>query len=117
LTPWIADGEKYALIGLSVKIEQPFPFREIVPSLWAWTDQRLDLPDHWRELIGSLRAEEIADCNLVLLSKMPFTKPDLDDENRLLQRRVSGFYLGLQLASTFTPAHAPIMLTGCAATV
>ena len=24
-------------------------FREIAPGLWAWTDQRLDVPAHWRE--------------------------------------------------------------------
>jgi hypothetical protein len=36
----------------------------------------------------------------------------LDGENQLLQKRVWGFYLGLLLSSTFTPAHQPIALTG-----
>ena len=34
---WLAEREKYALIGLAVKIEQDFPFGELSPGLWAWT--------------------------------------------------------------------------------
>ena len=113
MTTWLADGEKYALIGLEVKIERDIPYRELAPGLWAWTDQRLDVPAHWREWIGSIRAEEIEGCNLVLLSKMPSSTPGvLDGENQLLQRRVWGFYLGLLLSSIFTPSHRPIALTG-----
>jgi hypothetical protein len=33
MTTWIADGEKYALIGMAVQIEQPIPFRQIAPGL------------------------------------------------------------------------------------
>jgi hypothetical protein len=113
MTTWLADGEKYALIGLSVKIEQPISFREMEPGLWAWTDQKLDVPDHWREWIGSIRTEEIEGCNLALLGKMRSSTPQiLDGENELLQRRVWGFYIALFLASTFTPSHRPIFLTG-----
>ena len=112
-TTWLADGEKYALVGLEVKLEQGFPFREVVPGLWAWTDQTLDLPAHWREWLGSIRADRIKNCNLVLLSKFPSQTPEvLDAENRLLQQRVLGFYQGLLLASASTPAHPPFMLTG-----
>lgn len=113
MTTWLKDGEKYALIGLEVKIEQPIPFREIVPGLWAWTDQRLDVPTHWREWLGSIRAQEIKGCNLALLCKMPSATPGiLDSENQLLQRQVWGFYIALLLSSIFTPSHRPIFLTG-----
>jgi hypothetical protein len=112
-TDWLADGEKYALIGLEVKIEHAVPFRELAPGLWAWTDQSLDVPVHWREWLGSIRANQIKDCNLALLSKMPSQTPGvLDGENQLLQRRAWGFYVGLLLSSTFTPSHPPILLTG-----
>ena len=110
---WIAEGEKYALIGLDVKIEHAIPFGEIAPGLWAWTDQKLDLPADWRTWIGSLRAEEIEGCNFALLSKMPSKRPGvLDGENQLLQRHVWGFYIGLLLSSSFTPSHRSIFLTG-----
>lgn len=113
MTQWIADNEKYALIGLAVKIEQGIPMSQVEPGLWAWTDQKLDLPADWRTWIGSLRAEEVEGCNFALLSKMPSAAPDvLDGENQLLQRRVWGFYIGLLLSSNFTPAHQPISLTG-----
>jgi hypothetical protein len=113
VTTWLANGEKYGLIGLSVKIEQPVPFREIKPGLWVWTDQRLDVPTHWREWIGSIRAQEIEGCNLALLCKMPSATPGIfDGENQLLQWRVWEFYVALLLSSTFTPSHRPIFLTG-----
>jgi hypothetical protein len=110
---WISDGEKYALIGLKTKIEQPIPFRELVPGLWAWTDRMLDVPAHWREWLGTIRSKEIESCNLVFLSKMVSRSPDvLDGEIQQLQNRVYGFYKGLLLASRFSPSHSPIVLTG-----
>jgi hypothetical protein len=113
MTTWIADGEKYALIGMAVQIEQPIPFRQIAPGLWVWTDQKLAVPDHWREWLGTIRAGEIERCNLILLSKMQSSAPDiLDAENQQLQSQVWAFYVGLLLSSTFTPAHRPIVLSG-----
>jgi hypothetical protein len=112
-TAWLADGEKYALIGLEVKMEQAVPFRQMGPGLWAWTDQKFELPAHWREWIGSIRADQIKNCNLALLSKMSSQTPEVfDGENRLLQRRAWQFYIGLLLSSIFTPSHSPIFLTG-----
>src|ERR1700741_2832903 len=35
---WIDDGEKYALIGLSAKVEEYIPF---------------NIPPHWRDWLGS----------------------------------------------------------------
>lgn len=111
---WLADCEKYALIGLEVKIDEDIPFRELSSGLWAWTDNAaLGLPEHWREWIGSIRAEEIEGCNLVLLAKMRSSSPQvLDRENQLLTRRVLTFYHGLLLASSFTPSHPPVLFSG-----
>ena len=88
---WTSDGEKYALIGLTTRIEQPIPFRELVSGLWAWTDRTLELPAHWREGIGSIRSKEIESCNLVFLSKWASRSPDVLKQ---LQDRVCGFYNG-----------------------
>jgi hypothetical protein len=50
---------------------------------------------------------------LLLISKLLSSQPGvLDNENQRLQQRVSNFYVGLLLASTFAPAHRPVMLTG-----
>jgi hypothetical protein len=110
---WIDDGEKYALVGLSVKVEDDIPFQQFKSYLWASAETTFYIPAHWREWLGSIRTEEVDDCNLFLLSKLHSLRPEvLDDENKKLQQRVSYFYSGLLLASTFAPAHKPVMLTG-----
>jgi hypothetical protein len=61
----------------------------------------------------AIRAEEVEGCNLFLLSKLLSSTPDvLDAENETLKQRVWNFYVGLLLASTFAPAHRPVILTG-----
>jgi hypothetical protein len=110
---WIGDGEKYALVGLSVKLEGPISTGEVAPHLVVLADLKFDIPAHWREWLGTVRAEQVDDCNLLLVSKHSSSRPEvLDDENQRLQHRVFNFYTGLVLASTFATAHAPVMLTG-----
>ena len=110
---WINDGEKYALVGLSVKVEGHIPQGTISPNLSVLADTTFNVPTNWQEWLGSIRAREVEDCNLFLLSKQPSSTPDiLDAENQKLQQLVWNFYVGLLLASTFAPAHKPVMLTG-----
>lgn len=109
----IQDGEKYALIGLSVKIDGHLPSGQITPNLWAFADAKFSVPSQWQEWLGSIRTREVEDCNLFLLSKQPSLRPDiLDAENQKLTQRVWNFYVGLLLTSTFAPAHRPVMLSG-----
>ena len=110
---WMEDGEKYALVGLNVNIDENLPWGKIAPNLWVLADTTFNVPPHWKEWLGSIRAEEVEECNLFLLSKLASLTPDvLNAENQKLQQRVLNFYLGLLLASTFAPAHRPVMLTG-----
>lgn len=109
---WLADGEKYALIGLSLNLDGTLP-GQLTPRLWALTGTAFSVPTHWREWLGSIRVEEVEDCNIFLLSKLASAKPGvLDAENKMLQQRVMDFYVGLLLASPFAPAHPPVMLSG-----
>jgi hypothetical protein len=110
---WIDDCEKYALVGLSAKVEEYIQFKEITSGLWVLVDTTFNIPPHWRDWLGSIRADEVQNSNLFLLSKLPSLSPDvLDGENEKLKQRVWHFYVGLLLASTFAPAHKPVMLTG-----
>jgi hypothetical protein len=110
---WLNDGEKYALIGLSVKTEGEVLSDNITPELWVLNGAEFEIPSHWQEWLGSIRSREIEGCNLFLLSKLASLKPDvLDAENQLLGQRVQHFYTGLLLTSTFAPAHKPVVLTG-----
>jgi hypothetical protein len=112
-TSWIDDGEKYAVIALSVKLDDPVPLQEMTPHHWAFADARFDMPAHWREWLGTIRTKEVEDSNLFLLSKMPSQAPTiLDAEIAELQQHSGHFYAGLLLASPFTPAHKPVMLAG-----
>lgn len=111
--PWVEDSEKYALIGLSVKSERNIRTEQITPNLWILANTSFEIPLHWREWLGSIRVKEVEDCNLFLLSKQFSSTPAvLDAENQNLQERAINFYVGLLLASTFAPAHSPIMITG-----
>jgi hypothetical protein len=113
MVEWLSDNEKYALIGLRVKIEGDVPFAEVGPGLWVWTGHRLAIPAHWRDWLGTIRTEEIERCTLVLLAKAPTKNPHgLDGENQVLQRKVGAFYVGLLLSRRFTPADDPVALTG-----
>jgi hypothetical protein len=110
---WIENGEKYALVGLSVKLEGHIPTGKISSHLWVLSDTKFDIPPHWRGWLGSIRVEEVEHCDLFLISKLRSLTPGvLDGENIELQKRVSRFYADLLLASTFTVAYKPVMLSG-----
>lgn len=110
---WVANGEKYALIGLEVKLEENLPLTQLTPIHWAMAEPQFSIPEQWRGWLGSMRTEELESCNLFLISKMASNAPDvLDAENQILSRHVSHFYTGLLLSSTFAPSHRPVLLTG-----
>ena len=110
---WISEGEKYALVGLQVKLEGTPPPERIASNLWVLTTTTFDVPPQWREWLGSIRADDVAGSNLFLVSKFSSATPGvLDDENQSLQRRVQHFYVGLLLSTMFSPSHKPVMLTG-----
>ena len=110
---WINDGEKYGLVGLSVKVHGHIPPGTIARNLCVLTDTTFNIPPLWQEWLGSIRAKEVEGCNLFLLSKLLSSTPDiLDGENERLTQRVWNFYVGLLLASTFASAHKPVILTG-----
>jgi hypothetical protein len=110
---WIDDGDKYAVIALAVKLDDPVPLQQMTPQHWVFANERFDMPPHWREWLGTIRTQEVEGSNLFLLSKAPSQSPDiLDGENVELKRRAGHFYSGLLLASPFAPAHSPVMLSG-----
>jgi len=110
---WIDEGEKYALVGFEVKLEDPTPTGQITPDLWVLTNPTFDIPSEWREWLGSIRADEVASSNLFLVSKLVSATPGvLDGENQSLQQHVWHFYIGLLMSVMFSPSHKPVMLTG-----
>lgn len=110
---WIADGEKYALVGLNVAVGDDVRPGLVAEGLWVVTGSQFQIPSHWKEWLGTIRVEEVEASNLFLVSKLRSQTPDiLDGENVSLQRLVSLFYAGLLLSSPFSTAHKPVILTG-----
>jgi hypothetical protein len=110
---WVAEGEKYGLVGLEVKLDHDVQPGLVAPRLWIANGTHFQIPTHWREWLGSIRAEQVDAANLFLVSKLSSKHPEvLDDENKRLLELASLFYVGLLLASRFSTAHKPIVLTG-----
>src|SRR5450755_778548 len=111
---WIADGEKYALLGLSVKVTDPgIAALDLSPHFQFIGGNDFTIPDEWRGWLGSIRVEEVEACDLFIAAKLKSATPEvLDGENNQLTYRIWGFYRGLLLASTFAAAHKPVILTG-----
>ncbi|MGY3078867.1 hypothetical protein ACVWZZ_005275 [Bradyrhizobium sp. LM6.10] len=111
---WLENGEKFALLGLSLKDDEAgFSEGPLSPELSVLIGAKFKMPTHWREWLGSIRAEEVDDCNLFILSKLKSKQPDvLDGESQTLQRRVWNFYIGLLLTCPFATAHKPVIVTG-----
>jgi hypothetical protein len=71
------------------------------------------MPSHWREWLGTIRAEQMEDCDFFVLAKMQSRQAGvLDSENQELLAKVWAFYRGLLLVSRFAAAHKPVILTG-----
>jgi hypothetical protein len=111
---WLGEGEKYALLGLNIKSDQAaFADEQLSPELAILTRAAFKMPSHWREWLGSIRAEEVEDCDLFILTKLKSKQAGvLDGENHALLARVWSFYRGLLLTSRFATAHKPVILTG-----
>jgi hypothetical protein len=110
---WIEDGEKFALIGMRLDSDRGLRRLCLPGYLSVLTDAEFELPDFWREWLGTARVENVKECNLFLLAKMPSkTLSVLDNENQILERRTHTFFLGLILASKFTAFERPILATG-----
>jgi hypothetical protein len=65
---WIEDGEKYGLVGLTIKLDGHLPSGKISPNLWVLADTKFNVPSSWREWLGTICVEEVEECNLFLLA-------------------------------------------------
>src|ERR1700730_11770278 len=62
----------------------------------------ISIDAHWKEWLGSIRIEEIHNCNLFLMVKAKAGAPSvLDEENTRLENSVWQSYCGLLLADRF----------------
>jgi hypothetical protein len=110
---WIKDGEKFALIGLDVQIDENLRGKELDDRMSFLTSLNFVLPEEWRGWLGSLRAEAIEQSSLYLLAKSASETPNvLDAENRMLERSVSDWFAGLMLTTRFWQDADAFLVTG-----
>lgn len=108
----VARGEKYALIALDAGTELREPV-ELGGGLLALPRGAFELPPHWKEWLGSIKAEAVERAHLKLIAKAPSASPAvLDAENQQLQRQVSNLYWGLLAAGKVRVSGAGTQLTG-----
>src|SRR5712692_850194 len=107
------DGEKYALIAVdgSSEINQVIDLGE---GFFALPGGGFRLPEHWREWVGSVEAEQIEGrTGLLLLAKRASDRPRvINDENEHLQKRSQWLYWGLLASGRFWIDGAATQLTG-----
>jgi hypothetical protein len=109
----IGEGDKYALVGLWTRSSVDLPPTELVPGVWASDKPFVQLETHWREWLGSIRAEQATRCNVWLMTKRHSAAPGiLDNENNELENRIWRAYVGLLLADPFATGDAPLLISG-----
>ena len=66
---WIKEGEKYALIGIS--LDSGLNDRSLIldAGLSVLPREAFQLPEFWREALGSIGVESVERCNLFLVAK------------------------------------------------
>ena len=110
---WIEDGEKYALVGLSVKFEGYLPAGLVSANLSALADTKFTVPAEWREWLGSIRTGDVEDNNLFLFSNSNRRRRAYWMPKTRSSSSVSGISTSVCCWRTpFAPAHKPVMLTG-----
>ena len=86
---------------------------ELGQGLFVLSHEVFQLPKHWREWLGTIRAEEVEAYGLYLVAKQSSRSPSiLDCENRVLTKRLGRFYAGLQLERRIHLSRAPFMASG-----
>ena len=112
-TDLIRDGEKYALIAVQTRSSVDVHPTEMAPGFWVSSTPMISIDAHWKEWLGSIRIEEIHNCNLFLMVKAKAGAPSvLDEENTRLENSVWQSYCGLLLADRFGVGQDPVQMTG-----
>jgi hypothetical protein len=82
-------------------------------GLYALPEQKIVLPKHWREWLGSIRCDEVEEAPLLLLAKIASRRPGvLDDENDQLSRTIQNWMWGLYATVPLSFERQPFIVTG-----
>lgn len=73
----------------------------------------IDLPEHWRNWLGTLQTPELVDANLTIAIQVPSVTPDvMDAETHAIEQRLDRVWHGLRLQGIPDYLTARIALGG-----
>ena len=93
-------GEKFACIAfenlaIDDSLSKPVSLSE---GVWTLPEHPFDLDNRWRDWIGKIQADQVDRCNFFLLAVKVSTRPEVvDDENKILRKRLDKLLYGLLL--------------------
>lgn len=110
-----SDGHKFAFVAFSgVPLAREFEGElELSNGRFCTTVCPCELDGEWQGWLGSIATETLADSELFLGASMLSEQPSVDDhENKLLNRRVVLFQLGLSLVKPISMRTKPYRVIG-----
>lgn len=108
----IPDGHKFALLALRADAQLGAHFVQIGEGLHAMHEPPVNIPEHWKEWLGTIEVRRLKECRLFLLANAPSETPDvLDDESVWLEHRLNLFHSALALASVgYHVSHGQLLI-------
>lgn len=108
----VAPGEKYGLIALDAATDLDEPL-DLGAGFFAIPRGAVQLPDYWKEWIGSIQADAIEHAGLVLLAKRTSEHPGvIDEDNIFVGRRVDNLLWGVLAVDNLRTEGEGMKLTG-----
>ena len=111
----IPVGSKYAMLALParymrLRISDPVDLGNLA---YVTGGLPFPLPDHWRDWLGSLRADALNAADLFLVTHAPSKAPwGLDRENQILENQLRLLYFGILVAAPHFGHDEGMLLTG-----
>lgn len=107
----LARREKYAAIILSGASRVAFQGNiEVGNGLWVLHDPPVNVAEHWRGWIGTIRADDIEKANLWIVSKRISRTPEvIDAENQQLGESVNLLFHALLIAGPPSYQHGYVL--------
>jgi hypothetical protein len=108
----VNPGEKFALISLKCGTDISAPL-DLGAGYFALPEGAVDITDHWKNWLGSIRTGALRDADVILLATGPTAHPGvLDGDNQTLLRRVDALYYALFLTGPLWIGGQGNRLTG-----
>ena len=111
----VGPGEKFALLTLSTNtVEKNIsPTTDCGNGYWAMKDVPVQLSDHWKEWLGSLRTKEVGEADLIIAVKGRSNQHNIqNDEDEGHSQSIGRFLLGLMISGPLRLEHRGLMLRG-----